>query len=65
VALDIPQAPYNSRFTFSDVTGKVELAENGRQKIDKELPALLHVSQTVYAGMARWAGSILNSKGGD
>ena len=60
VVIDIPE--YNSRFTFSDVTGKIALTQNGRQKIDENLSATTHISQSVYAGLARWAGSILNDR---
>ena len=60
VVMEIPA--YNSRFTFSDSTGKVALTEGGRQTINESLPATTHVSRSVYAGLAMWAGSILNDR---
>lgn len=60
VIIDILQ--YNSRFTFSDITGKIVLVDDGRQKIDEDLPAITHVSKSVYAGLAKWAGSIINDR---
>lgn len=60
VIIDILQ--YNSRFIFSDVTGKIALTDDGRHKIDEDLPATTHVSKSVYAGLAKWAGSILNDR---
>lgn len=62
VTIDVPE--YNSRFTFSDVTGRVVLIKDGRQTINENQPAVTHVSRSVYAGMARWAGSILNDRRG-
>lgn len=59
VVIDIVE--YNARFTFSNVTGKISLVDGGRQAIDKSQPTITHVSKSVYAGMAKWAGSILNS----
>lgn len=58
VVIDIPE--YNGRFTFLDITGKVVLADGGRRLIDPNQPATTHVSRSVYAAMAKWAGSILN-----
>ena len=60
VIIDIPE--YNGRFTFSDVTDRVVLVDNGRQSIVKTKPATVHVSQSVYTGMAKWAGSILSDR---
>lgn len=60
VVIDIPQ--YNSRFTFSSRTGQIALTASGRQAIDKSWPAIRHVSKSVYAAMAKWAGSILADK---
>jgi hypothetical protein len=66
VVLEIPQDPYNSRFTFSDVDGEIEneisIVSGSRQAIDESKLVTDHVSTTVYAGMAGWAGSILNSR---
>ena len=57
VVIEIPK--YNSQFTFSDMTGRIALTENGRQVINKTQPATIHVARSVYAGLAMWAGSIL------
>ena len=66
VIIDIPQAPYNTRFTFSDVDGQIKgrasIVSGGRQAIDESKSATTHVSQTVYSGLAKWAGSILNDR---
>ena len=58
VAISIPA--FNARIIFSDIGGKTTVID--RQKINDSDPATIHVSQSVYTGMARWAGSILSSQ---
>ncbi len=60
VTIDVPI--YNGRFTFTNLTGKMSLISTGRQRIDENQPATSHVSRSVYIGMARWAGAILNDR---
>lgn len=38
------------------------LIEGGRQKIDEDKEATLNIPKSVYTGMVKWAGSILNSR---
>jgi hypothetical protein len=59
VAIDIPG--YNARIVFSDATGKVTVVERKEINIEAK-SATVHVSRSVYNEMAKWAGSILNSK---
>lgn len=64
VVINIPKQPYNASFTFvrKDSGRKpwVELVTREILNIDEE--SLLHVSMSVYYGMAEWACAILNAK---
>ena len=52
---------YNARFIFVlGPNGQVKLAD--RRKIDIGQEAVAHVSRSVYAGLAGWAGAILKEK---
>src|SRR3989338_4082757 len=60
--IDIPA--YNARLTFKATERWVELV--GREKIDPEKDAILHVSESVwnrdFHGVAVWASTILHAK---
>ncbi len=57
VTIDIPD--YNSSFTFVKGANFAQLANNGRNPINSQQSALLHLSQTVYREIAKWAWAIL------
>lgn len=61
VGFDLPE--YNARLVFTNVGGHIQIiSETDRRPLDSERPAILHVSKSVYRNLARWAGSILNSR---
>ena len=61
VGIDIPA--YNARLIFTQVGTKVGIIQDSdRQHLDPSKLATLHVSQTVYRELVKWAASILGAK---